>query len=90
MDKDKSRREKLKNRLLSQQYFFSALFWVIAGIGLLALIVGIITNIYENLVTISNIAFRISEACIISVLISVISKSSYFVDFFCEILEDIV
>lgn len=90
MDKNKSRRKKLQDRLLSQQYFFSALFWVIAGIGVLALIVGIITNIYGNLVTISNIAFRISEACIISVLISVISKSSYFVDFFCEILEDIV
>ena len=85
-----NRKFELYKRLSNTGYIFSSFFWVLAVVGLVLLIAGfVLTYVYEEKAW-GGITITLGQTCIVSVLFTIISKSSFFLDFFSDILEDIV
>lgn len=74
---------------MQTEYILNGMFGITLVIGVLTLIGGIVFSIY-NKTDIASIFYAVAQICLISVLFTVISKSSYFLDYFSDILEEIV
>lgn len=89
MSKLNSRRVRLYKRIASKDYFLNSLFWIVLVVGILSLAGGLLIDIYWNQKW--GVVFStIGQVALVSILFSAISKSDYFLDFFSEIIEEII
>lgn len=82
------RKSKMYKRLTKLDYVLSGSFWGLLIIGGFSFIIGLILQIYK--VEWAFVLTTIGQTALVSVLFTVISKSSFFLDFFSDILEDII
>lgn len=76
-------------KLLSRDFVLNGSFWIVLSIGLIAFGFGIYSYYIDDDFW-AKVCMSIAQAMCISVLFTIISKSSYFVSILSDILEEIV
>lgn len=79
----------LCKRLIEKDYILNSTFWVVLFAAVVSFLLGVYFLYNENQFW-YNICFNIFQALGISVLFTIISKSSFFINILSEILEEIV
>lgn len=85
------RKAKLYKKFVSVEYIFTSSFWIFLLVGLFLYLGGwYLDYVSDDESVLSKFLVTTGQTCLIGTVFSVISKTTYFVDYISDILEEII